>query len=389
MAEKIVDDVVAEAPAPVEHVSQADEVRNDVAEAIKSLKTKAAPEVEAPTVVDDHPDPIEDKGDHPSDPKRYADGTFKPVKQEAAPEKAAAPDPKLPSTDAVTKASTQVDSNQSSAPPVGWTADGKQAWAALQQQIGNLPPEIQTSVRALQREAVRREEQMNAGGRQWSEEKRRYEQVIAPVAQEAAKLGLQPDQAINALMAAHRALQQNAPVAIARLAQQYGVDLATLASNPPAIQEQARPDPMVSQLTQHVSKLESQLSGFLQNQTLGVVEKFASEHPHYAAVEEDIARLIPMVQQTNPGLPAHEVLTKAYEQAIWANPDVRAKLISEQTAQAQQSKTETIKVKSAQAQKAAVSIKGASNGSAAGKMPPPTGGDVYDDVRAAIQSLRQ
>src|SRR5690606_28354560 len=144
-----------------------------------------------------------------------------------------------------------------------------------------------------------------------------------------------------------------------------------------------------SQLTQHVSQLESQLSGFLQNQTLGVVEKFASEHPHYAAVEEDIARIIPIVQQSNPGLPAHDVLSKAYEQAIWVNPEVRAQLIAEQAAQAQQKQAETIKVKSAQAQKAAVSIKGASNGASAAKMPPPSGGDVYDDVRAAIQSLRQ
>jgi hypothetical protein len=378
-----IDVVAADAPANVEPLNQADEVRNDVAEAIKSLKTKAtvpSDDIQADAVkdgilVDGHPAPIEDKGDHPSDPKRYADGTFKPVKQEAAPEKAAAPETKLPPVDNTAKPSTEQPSTAVGAAPVSWAAEAKASWASLS-------PVIQNAV-------LKREAEVSNGFRQKSEEVRRYEQVIAPVAQEAARLGMQPDQAINALMSAHHALQQNPSAAIARLAQQYGVDLATLASNPPAIQEQARPDPMVSQLTQHVSKLESQLSGFLQNQTLGVVEKFASEHPHYAAVEEDIARLIPIVQQTNPGLPAHEVLSKAYEQAIWVNPDVRAKLISEQAVQTQQSKTEAIKVKSSQAQKAAVSIKGSSNGAAAGKMPPPSGGDVYDDVRAAIQSLRQ
>lgn len=372
-----IDDVVAEAPASVEPVSQAEDVRNDVAAALTSLKAKAAEaapaEVEAPA--DDHPEPL-DKGDHPSDPKRYADGTFKPVKQEAAPEKAAAPDPKLPPVDNTAKPSTEQPSTAVGAAPVSWAAEAKASWASL-------PPAIQNAV-------LKREAEVSNGFRQKSDEVRRYEQVIAPVAQEAARLGMQPDQAINALMSAHHMLQQDAPAAIARLAQQYGVDLATLASNPPAIQAQPRHDPMVSQLTQHVSKLESQLSGFLQNQTLGVVEKFASEHPHYAAVEEDIARLIPIVQQSNPGLPAHDVLTKAYEQAIWVNPDVRARLIAEQAAQTQQKQAETLQVKAKQAAKAAVSIRGASNGANAPKMPPPnSGGDVYDDVRAAIHALRQ
>jgi hypothetical protein len=371
-----IEDVEASAPATVEHVNPADDVRNDVAEAIKSLKGQAAEAapVEAEATADDHPEPI-GKEDHPTDPARFADGKFKPTKSEAAPVEAA-PDPKLPPVDNTAKPSTEQPSTAVGAAPVSWAAEAKASWASL-------PPAIQNAV-------LKREAEVSSGFRQKSEEVRRYEQVIAPVAQEAARLGLQPDQAINALMSAHHALQQNAPAAIARLAQQYGVDLATLASNPPAIQQQPRHDPMVSQLTQHVSKLESQLSGFLQNQTLGVVEKFASENPHYAAVEEDIARLIPMVQQANPGLPAHDVLSKAYEQAIWVNPDVRAKLIAEQTAQAQQKQAETIKVKSAQAAKAAVSIRGASNGASAPKMPTPaSGGDVYDDVRAAINSLRQ
>lgn len=375
MAEKIVDDVeVIETPATAEHINPIDDARNDVAEAIKSLKAKAAPEVAAePAVVDDHPAPIEDKGDHPSDPKRYADGTFKPVKQEAAPEVAAAPDPKSPPVDNTAKPSTEQPSTAVGAAPASWAAEAKASWASL-------PPAIQNAV-------IKRETEVSNGFRQKSEEVRRYEQVIAPVAQEAARLGMQPDQAINALMAAHHALQQDPSSAIARLAQQYGVDLATLAINPPAPQAQ-RFDPMVSQLTQHVSQLESQLNGFLQNQTMSVVEQFASSHPHYAAVEEQIAELIPLIQKSNQGLSPSDVLQQAYDRAIWLNPDVRAKLIQEQTSPVQQATA--IQAKAKQAAKAAVSVKGSSNGASAPKMPPPTsGGDVYDDVRAAIHSLRE
>lgn len=370
--EKIVDVEADKAPAAIAPVSAADEVRNDVAEAIKSLKAKAAEttaaEPEAP--VDDHPEPLEAKtADRPRDPS----GKFLP--KDAAPNEAAAPDPKSPPADNTAKPSTEQPSTAVGAAPVSWAADAKASWAAL-------PPAIQNAV-------IKREAEVSNGFKQKSEEVRRYEGMIAPVAQEAARLGMQPDQAINALMAAHHALQQNPAAALAQLAQQYNVDLTTLASNPPATQTQ-RFDPMVSQLTHTVSTLEQRLSGFLQNQTLSVVDRFAQEHPHYAAVEDQIAQIIPMVQQSNPGLNAQEVLEKAYEQAIWINPDVRSKLIAEQTAQTQQTQQQAVRSKAQQAGKAAVSIKASSNGAVASpKMMPPSGGDVYDDVRAALHQLRQ
>lgn len=368
-----IDDVVAPAPASVEPVSQAEDVRNDVAAALTSLKAKAAEaapvEVEAPA--DDHPEPL-DKGDHPSDPKRYADGTFKPVKQEAAPEKAAAPDPKLPPVDNTAKPSTEQPSTAVGAAPVSWAAEAKASWASL-------PPAIQNAV-------LKREAEVSSGFRQKSDEVRRYEQVIAPVAQEAARLGMQPDQAINALMSAHHMLQQDAPAAIARLAQQYGVDLATLASNPPAIQAQPRHDPMVSQLYQTVTTLQSRLDDISNTEMKKHYESVSSK-PHFEQVRQDMARI---VQTLPPHLTAAEMFEQAYEQAVWVNPEVRAQLIAEQTAQTQQKQAETLQVKAKQAAKAAVSIRGASNGANAPKMPPlNSGGDVYDDVRAAIHALRQ
>ena len=96
-----------------------------------------------------------------------------------------------------------------------------------------------------------------------------------------------------------------------------------------------------------------------------------------------------MVQQQEPGLPHQEVLQKAYDQAIWLNPDVREKIIAEQRAQAETQRTQAVATKAASAKKAAVSVKGSSGGA----MPPPKqangSGDVYDDVRAAISQLRQ
>lgn len=361
-----VETVEAQTPAGNEPVSQREDVHNDVAAAIKQLKGGDEPA----KTVDDQPEP---KSDHPSDPARYADGKFKPTKAEAAPEKVEAP-AKITAPDAGPKPIAQPSTAVVEAPGP-WAADAKAEWSKL-------PPAVQAAV-------MKREAEMNEGGRQWSEEKRRYQATLAPLAQETQKLGLSVDQGLNALLGAHRMLQQNAPAAIAQLAQQYGVDLANLASNPPAPQA-PQFDPMVQQLEQRYSQLEAQLNGFLQNQTLSVVEKFAQDHPHYAAVEGDLVHLVPMVQQSNPGLSPHEVLEKAYERAIWINPEVRAKLIEEQMQQAQAQQAEALKAKQAQAQKAAVSIKASSNGAASvPKMPPAGDESVYDTVRRTLHQLRQ
>lgn len=355
-----------------ERVNYADEVRNDVAEAIKSLKTKAEPDNEPEAVSDDgHPEPVEAA---PDERPRGPDGKFlakdKTETPEAAPEKAA-PETKLPPVDNTAKPSVEQPSTAVAAAPVSWAADAKTVWATL-------PPAVQQAV-------LKREEEIANGGRQWSEEKRRYQSTLAPLLEETQKRGISPEQGLNTLLAAQRMLDRDPSSAIAHLAQQYGVDLATLASNPPA--EQPRFDPMVSQLSQHVQALESQLSGFLQNQTMGVVEKFAADHPHYEAVEEQIARLIPLIQQSEPGLNPSDVLTKAYDQAIWLNPDVRSKLIEEHTKPQQQ--VQAVQAKAQKAAKAAVSVKGSSNGSpVVQKAPVNSGGDVYDDVRAALTQLR-
>lgn len=365
MSKEQIDDSGAQAPEPMGY---AEEVRNDVAEAIKKLKGGDEPPKGAEAAADEHPEPVEPPAD---DRARGPDGKFiAKDKTEAAPEKVEAAPQELPPTDEPTKPSVQ-PAQAAIAAPVSWAADAKANWATL-------PPAIQQAV-------LKREEEIANGGRQWSEEKRRYQSTLAPLIEETQKRGISPEQGLNTLLAAQRMLDRDPASAIAHLAQQYGVDLANLASNPPA--EQPRFDPMVSQLSQHVQALESQLSGFLQNQTMGVVEKFAAEHPHYEAVEEQIARLIPLIQQNEPGLNPSDVLTKAYDQAIWLNPDVRLKLIEEQTKPQQQ--VQAVQAKAQKAAKAAVSVKGSSNGSpVVQKAPVNSGGDVYSDVRDAINQLR-
>jgi hypothetical protein len=371
------DAAVAQTPAASEPVSQREDVHNDVAAAIRQLKDKGKDESVAAgqgaVDPDAHPDPISD-GNAKAERPRGPDGKFLP-KDLAADAPQAAPAQEIPSTD-TTKAIEPQVSTPAINPPAGWTAAEKAEWSKLS-------PAVQAAV-------SRREQEISRGGQQWSEEKRRYEAVLAPVAQAFKARNLSVEDGLNRLLGAQDYLDRDPAGAIAWLAQSYGVDLQNLESTPSAPQA-PRFDPMVQQLQQQTQYLESQLNGFLQSQTLGVIEQFAQGKPHYADVEGDLVNIIPMVKAANPGATPQEVLEKAYDQAIWSNPNVRAKLIAEQAAQEQAKQAEALKAKAAQAQKAAVSIKGSSNGTSAPRRQQAEipNESVYDTVRRSIEQLRQ
>lgn len=361
-----------------EVISDRDAVNEDVRAAITSLKGEEAPEVvaDAPAPAADGDAPVT-KPDHPTDPARYADGTFKSAKTDAAPAKAAAPDPKLPAPEDLTKASAPQPSTAALAPPVSWAADAKAAWASI-------PPAVQQAV-------LKREREASDGIGQYSERTKAYERALAPVAQEAQRRGLSVEDGIQRLLDGERFLSQQPAQAILWLAQKHGLDLAELASNPPAPQQPVRSEAYVPpQVIQQVSSLEERLNGILMDQNMSAVQAFAAqpENAYYADVEAQLPDVMRELLAANPSLRGVALLQAAYERAVWLNPDVRARLIADQHAQTAQAITARIEKKASQAQRAAVSVKG----SAADTRPPPKpvngAGTAFDDVRAAIAQLR-
>lgn len=310
-------------------------------------------EQEADSVTDKTGEPPAPKGDHPTDPARYADGTFKPTKAEAAPEKVEAP-AEIPSTDPA-KASTQPASTPVVAPPAGWTAAEKAEWSKL-------PPAVQAAV-------SRREAEISQGGKQWSEEKRRYEGLISPLAQEAAKLGLDPSTGLNALLGTHRALQADPRGTLLKLAQQYGVDLTT-AGQTPDNSPQTQPDisALVRQAVepylapiQHRFQSEDQQR---QQSATTLVEQFAAQpgHEHFAAVEAEIMDLIPGVKARNPGWDHQKILQEAYDRAVYANPETRAAMLAAKDAAAEAKRVADAKARATNARRAGASVTGSPNG---------------------------
>lgn len=363
------DEQVAEAlTEPQEAVAHRDDVHNDVAAAIASLKGEGD---DGNTAVEaSGSDSIpSDAGNAAAEPARGPDGKFLP--KESAPEQVAAPK-ESPTPESLTKPSEQ-PSTAAVAAPVSWSAEAKSLWASA-------PP-------ALQQAVLKREQEASNGIRQYSEKVAQFEQALAPIAQEATRRGMSPDDAIKRLIDGNAFLETQPEQAILWLAQKNGIDLANLASNPPAPQ-QARPDPVYAQVSQTVQTLEQRLQQIEFGNNLTVAQQFAASKPHYADVEEQLPAFIREVQKLEPGLTGLALLEKAYDRAVWLNPDVRAKIQAGERETAEKARLATVQAKATQASKAAVSVKGSSAAATAPKAAANTGGDAYDDVRQAIHQLR-
>lgn len=358
-------------------VNPQEDVANDVRAAINALKGDEAPAAEA--AVEDQPESPDTEQPDAEQPKveraRAPDGKFVAKdKTEEAPAQAAAPDPKSPPAEAA-KPSTEQPSTAVGAAPVSWAADVKAQWASL-------PPAVQQAV-------IKREQEVSAGFRQYSEQTKRLESYIAPIAQEANRFGLSVDQGIQRLLDGQRFLEQQPAQAIVWLANKHGLNLAELAQNPPAVHQPAQPDPQFAQVIQYVQSLEERLNSRDMDQNMTVVEKFAHDHPFYAQVEDQLPDIMRALQAANPTLKGSQLLQEAYDFAVYRNPDIRAQVMQQQQADAQKAAAAAAQQKAQQATRAAVSVKGASVASIAPKrQDEAVGDDPRDAVRAAINQLR-
>lgn len=344
-----------------------------------------APEVETSPepaggegVVEANIDGPEPKGDHPSDPARYADGTFKPTKTEVAPDKAAPVDTQVsPSKDDQTKASAPA-STPTNAPPAGWTAAEKAMWA-------DLPPALQGAV-------SRRETEISRGGQQWSEEKRHMQAVYSPIAEAGRRRGIDPAQAAQMLAAAQDALDENPVNGIRRIAATYGVDLATLAGQAPAEGSREQPQqPDIETLVRRavqplLAPIQERMAGeerHRQQMTVDLVTQFATApgHEHFDAVQDELMAMIPSIKAANPAWTHEKVLQDAYDRAVYANPSTRSVVLSAKQQADDAQRQADARARADKARRAAVSVTGSPSGSQATQ--------AKDSLRAEIEAAFQ
>lgn len=326
----------------------ADDLRSDLEAAFNETPDTPEPTPEEAQPEAPPADPAAPKEDHPTDPTRYADGKFKSSKApEPAPEKP-------PTTDTQVKAS--VEPSTADAPPAGWSADAKAEWAALSP--------------ALKAAVLKRETDISEGGRQWSDQKRRYEEEWAPLEMRARQLGISRQEGLNRLLTADHMLRTNAPAAIQQLMQSYGVTLEHLTGQQPA-QAQG------GQQTVHDPRLDPILARFEQDDARSrarletIVTEFSQspDHPHFNAVVDQTLHLLPAIKAAKPYATPEQWLQEAYDSAVWANPGTRQSLIEARTQAQEQERLSAAAAQTAKAKAASVSVTGHANGSSAPPQP--------------------
>ena len=264
---------------------------------------------------------------------------------------------------------------QTSGPPPSWSA-------AAKAEFDKLSP-------VLKQEVLKREADIERGRAQWqqgAERLNRLDAVLAPHRERIAASGASDDQVIASYFEAERQLRTDPVNAIASLARSYGVDLRVFGNGQAQQPQQAQLSPELQRIAQQVDALtnaqvqqQRQAQESERNQVMTHIQSFASDpaNLYFDNVAEKMAALLKSGQAKD--------LPDAYQQATWADPQIRPLLLQQQAgAQATQT-AEAARAKAAQARRASGSV----TGSPAPGASPARGGQnpnasVRDDLMAAF-----
>lgn len=249
-------------------------------------------------------------------------------------------------------------------PPASWKPGAREKWATL-------PPEVQ-------QEALRRERETQTALSEATEARRNwqaYQQVVAPYAGMIAAEGGNPISAAQNLFQTAAVLRTGAPAhkaqLVARLIQQFGVDINMLASaldgHAPQGQGQQQPqqfrDPRFDAFMQQMESQKQQREAAMAQQTSGEVEDFLSSAEFGEDVRQDMADMLEVAARRGVALS----LEDAYTRAVKLHPEVSGVL--EQREAAKQANAQVASTQRARV--AAVSLKSRPAGPSSA--PAPTG----------------
>ena len=248
--------------------------------------------------------------------------------------------------------------------PNSWKAEAKQHW-------NTLPKEVKQYI-------VDRETEVHKGFTRQDEERtfgKQLKDVLTPYMAMIQAEGATPSQAVQSLLNTAYTLRTANPAQKAELfrslAQQYQVPLEELT------QQQQYVDPALEQLQSRLAQIERenqmlQQQRVMQNQyeMESTIAAFGSKpgHEHLGDVSAHMSALIQsgVVQGATPD----ELLENAYQQAIWAKPELRSTLLAQQQAEEAKRAAEAKQQKADAARRAAGSVSGSPvTSSAATKAP--------------------
>lgn len=392
---------------PPETQSYDDDIYADARAAFDTVsKGEAAPETEAPAeaapekVEASAPEP---KADHPTDEKRYADGTFKPTKAEAEEKPAVkttepAPKPAEAPVEAAQPISeVQAVATIQGAPPPGWSIKSKAEW-------DKLPEHIRADI-------IKREKEVNDGFSQYEGMRE-----LRPYVERARSQGQTLKQVLDSFIGYEDFIRSNPLQGILHIANGVGMTPQKLAMElAPYLgqsngQQYAQPmqdqygtqppafDPAMFQqwlnpLSQEVNSLKSFVQQIQQAETARYTTAFNAAqarfsadpaHRFYDNVRQEMARLFQagIVQETGDH---YADLKAAYEKACALNPEISEILLNEKITKIEADRKQT---EQAAAEKARLASRSITGSPAAGAKVDPDDKDdsIEADVRRAYRA---
>jgi len=257
-----------------------------------------------------------------------------------------------PEIEAFTAATTQ--------PAVNTDTILAQLPAAVAEEFKSLPAKSQEFL-------ARTMEDLNARASRYSEYDQ-LETLIGPRRDAWAQNGMTSLAAVSQLFHLSDFAGNNPTEFVLWFADQHGIDLDAALDARDAAQHEVSPE--LQQLRQQVQQLSAQVQGQQpvqpQNDSLQLVQSFATEkdeggnlkRPYLPEVMPSFAAHVSAVRNAYPNLPADQVLSKAYENACWADANVRTKMQAEVDRQ----RRETARQRAENAKRATSSITGSPSG---------------------------
>lgn len=171
---------------------------------------------------------------------------------------------------------------------------------------------------------------------------------------------------------------------VRQMAQQYGVPLEELA------QPQQWVDPALESLQQRLERIERENQALQQQrqmqqayETESSIAAFGSKpgHEHLDKIAPHMSALIQ--QGLVQGSTTEELLENAYQQAVWAHPDLRSTLLLQQQQESEAKRAAEAKQKAEAARKAAGSVSGSPGVNPAAQTPERS---LRDELRAQLRA---
>ena len=188
------------------------------------------------------------------------------------------------------------------------------------------------------------------------------QQVMQPYENTIRGLGIQPAQAVQALMQADHVLRTSAPeqkrAYLAQLAQQYGITLDGSEYYPPA---GGPVDPMIYNLQNELNSVRGEIVGYKQQQEEAQNQTLLSEINNFALKAEYFEDAKPtMIQLLQSGVAT--TLEDAYDKAIRLNDDLFQKSQQSRQAEAETERKAAANRAAKAAKAAAVSVRSSTPG---------------------------